>query len=79
MTRQNPWGLFFFVVASLFAIAWPYRGQPARWVAVKTADRPLAAVKSWHYQLDHIDVAKLAKSTLISWLSTTPKKTARYR
>ena len=61
MTRQSSWVLFFFVLAALFAIAWPYRGLPAKWVAVKATERPLAAVKSWHYQLDHIDVAKLAQ------------------
>ena len=60
MTRRSPSLLFLFVLASLFAIAWPYRGLPAKWVGVKMAERPLSSVKSWHYQLDQIDVAKLA-------------------
>lgn len=47
-------------VAALFAAAWPYRGAPARNAANLRMNRPLAAVHSWHYQLDHIDVAALA-------------------
>jgi cysteinyl-tRNA synthetase, unknown class len=61
MTQQASWSLVWLVITALFAIAWPYRHAPAHRVAVLKADRPLAAVRSWHYQLDKIDVAKLAE------------------
>jgi cysteinyl-tRNA synthetase, unknown class len=61
MSRQATWGLFWLVIAALFAMAWPYRGQPAHWVAVTKTERPLAAARSWHYQLDNVDVARLSE------------------
>ncbi len=48
-------------LAVLFALAWPYRDIPARRVAIAKTPRPLAAVATWRYQLDKIDVADLAQ------------------
>ena len=61
MSRQATWALLWLVIAALFALAWPYRDRPAHWAAVRRTEQPLAAVRSWHYQLDHIDVAKLSE------------------
>lgn len=61
MSRQATWILFWLVVAALFALAWPYRGVLAHRVAVSKTERPLAAARSWHYQLDKVDVARLAE------------------
>lgn len=47
-------------LAMIFSITWPYRDRPAAYVAGLTMHRPLAAARSWHYQLDRIDVDKLA-------------------
>jgi cysteinyl-tRNA synthetase, unknown class len=48
-------------LAALFALAWPYRDIPAQSVAIARTPRPLAAVQTWRYQLDKIDVAELAR------------------
>lgn len=47
-------------VGALFAAAWPYRDTPVRLAGNRSMHRPLAQVRSWHYQLDHIDVDRLA-------------------
>lgn len=48
------------LLALVFSVTWPYRGRPAAYVAGLTMHRPLAAARTWHYQLDRIDVGKLA-------------------
>ena len=60
MSEQKSWGLVWLVIAALFVLAWPYRALPAHWIAVRNADRPLMTAKSWHYQLSHVNVDKIA-------------------
>lgn len=59
--KRIPGAVLLLVAAiGLFVAAWPYRDAPARHVANRTMHRPLAAAHSWHYQLDNIDIDKLA-------------------
>jgi cysteinyl-tRNA synthetase, unknown class len=53
------------VVAALavFAFgAWQLRDGPVNWYQAEFGRRPLLAAKTWHYQLDRIDVDEIAKS-----------------
>jgi cysteinyl-tRNA synthetase, unknown class len=54
--------LFIPLVATVmaFALFWPYRHLPAAWMAGYVDAGPLAAARSWHYQLDSIDAGRLA-------------------
>ena len=45
----------------VLALAWPWRDVPFDALAYYTGGRPLAQVKSWHYQLDAVDVDALSK------------------
>ena len=49
------------LAAFVFAMAWPHRHHAAVWVAGRKAPGPLALARTWHYQLDHIDVDKLSR------------------
>ncbi|MEQ1714518.1 MAG: MJ1477/TM1410 family putative glycoside hydrolase [Hyphomicrobium sp.] len=60
MLFQKTWFLPLTIAILLLAIAWPYRDLPVQWTAGLKSAGPLAAVKTWHYQLDNIDVEKLA-------------------
>ena len=59
MSEQKSWALVWLAVAALFVLAWPYRDLPAHWTAVRYAERPLKTARSWHYQLDRVNVDKL--------------------
>jgi cysteinyl-tRNA synthetase, unknown class len=63
MTRQHFHGLMALAIFAAFAATWPYRGDLAQHVANSTMHRPLALAKSWHYQLDHIDIEALASDS----------------
>ena len=43
--------------------AWGWRDVPGHWLAWLNGQRPLYAVKSWHYQLDKGNLGELAKSS----------------
>ncbi len=60
MTEYRSW--VYVAVASLFlfALTWPYRDYPWRIVAAQKSVGPLSSARSWHYQLDNIDVDQLA-------------------
>ena len=60
MFRTTIWWAPWLAVAAAFALTWPCRDLPAHWAAVARTERPLAAVKTWRYQLDRIDVDQLA-------------------
>lgn len=49
------------VAALLLVYAWSWRDVPGNWLAYMRGDRPLYAARSWHYQLDKIDLDQLAK------------------
>ncbi len=59
MSDSKSW--IYFVVASMFvfAVTWPYRDYPWRLAIAQKSAGPLSAAKSWHYQLDNIDVDRL--------------------
>jgi cysteinyl-tRNA synthetase, unknown class len=40
---------------------WTWRDVPGQWFAYMSGNRPLYAAKTWHYQLDKVDVAQLEK------------------
>jgi cysteinyl-tRNA synthetase, unknown class len=42
-------------------LAWSWRDLPGNWRAAQRGERPLLAVKSWHYQLDKLEVETAAK------------------
>ncbi len=44
----------------MFAMTWPYRDYPWRHVAAFKSAGPLTDARSWHYQLDNIDIDRLA-------------------
>ena len=48
-------------VIAVLAFAWPWRDLPGNWYAASSGQRPLLAVKSWHYQLDKLEVETAAK------------------
>jgi cysteinyl-tRNA synthetase len=58
----SPWPaagiLALLVIATL---GWPQRDIPLGAWAALTGQRPLSAVKTWHYQLDSIDIEKMSK------------------
>ena len=56
-----PAALLFSAALALLVIAWPWRDVPGDALAAWRGQRPLAHVKSWHYQLDAVDVEALAK------------------
>ena len=60
MTESKTW--IYLTIASLFlfAITWPYRDYPWRFVAALKPAGPLSATQSWHYQLDNINIDQLA-------------------
>lgn len=62
MFFRSTWMLIAVAVAAAFALAWPYRDIPASRMAAWKTVGPLAAAKTWHYQLDNIDVDKLART-----------------
>lgn len=47
------------IVALLYA--WTWRDVPGHWFAYMSGERPLYAAKTWHYQLDKVDVDQLTK------------------
>lgn len=50
------------VVAVVVAVGWGALSDiPRNWWAAMTGQRPLLAARSWHYQLDAIDVDRLAR------------------
>ncbi|MEQ1612849.1 MAG: MJ1477/TM1410 family putative glycoside hydrolase [Hyphomicrobiaceae bacterium] len=51
------------VVAVIFVLlyAWTWREVPGNWLAHMSGKRPLYAAKTWHYQLDKVDVDQLTK------------------
>ncbi len=62
MSEKKSWGLVWLAIAALFVLAWPYRGLPAHWIAIRNSERPLKVAKSWHYQLSHVNVEKLSQT-----------------
>jgi cysteinyl-tRNA synthetase, unknown class len=50
-------------VAGLAAVlyAWSWREVPGHWLAWQSGARPLYAARSWHYQLDKVDLDQLSK------------------
>jgi cysteinyl-tRNA synthetase len=62
MREDKSWWIVWLVIALCFAAIWPYRGLPAHWAAIRKMDRPLRSAKSWHYQLDKVDVEQLART-----------------
>ncbi len=48
-------------VVALAAAVWAWRDVPGDALAYRNGERPLAHIKSWHYQLDKVDVASLAQ------------------
>ena len=59
----RPWqaAALFLAVAALVAVLWPWRDVPRDALAAWTGHRPLAHVRSWHYQLDAVTVESMAK------------------
>jgi cysteinyl-tRNA synthetase, unknown class len=60
MTDSKNWIYLAVLSLLVFAVTWPYRDYPLRLVAAHKSAGPLTAAKSWHYQLDNIDVDQLA-------------------
>jgi len=60
MPLVKKWIIPLLAVSVLFAAAWPHRDYPARLAAGLKSAGPLASARSWHYQLDNIDVDRLA-------------------
>ena len=60
MTRRTQWWLAAMVIAAVFSSSWPVRHYFARIAANSTMIRPLAAAKTWRYQLTRINVDELA-------------------
>jgi cysteinyl-tRNA synthetase, unknown class len=48
-------------IAALAVAAWAWRDVPGDAYAAWSGNRPLAHVQSWHYQLDQVDIDKLAQ------------------
>lgn len=48
------------LLAALF-FGWGWREVPGNWLAYMNGERPLYAARSWHYQLDKVDIDQLAK------------------
>ena len=48
------------VVLALVLLGWHWRDVPSDALAAWSGKRPLASVKSWHYQLDKVEIASLA-------------------
>jgi cysteinyl-tRNA synthetase, unknown class len=46
--------------AGLLVVAWSWRDVPSDAWTYRNGGRPLAPINSWHYQLDKIDIDKLA-------------------
>jgi cysteinyl-tRNA synthetase, unknown class len=50
------------VLGAAAVLAWSYRDLPGNWYeATYTDKRPLARAKSWHYQLQNVDIDKIAQ------------------
>lgn len=49
------------VLALLFVLAWPIRHAPAHWASALKAQSGLAKARTWHYQLDNINVDALTR------------------
>ena len=49
-----------FGLLAVFAAGWLWRDVPGDAWAYWSGTRPLAGIKSWHYQLDKVDIAALA-------------------
>ncbi len=62
MSRVKACWLPLAILAVLFALAWHVRHAPAHWVSGFKSQGRLAHVRSWHYQLDNIDVDRLART-----------------
>lgn len=45
----------------LILLAWSWRAVASDWLANTSGARPLAGVRSWHFQLQKIDVAEMSK------------------
>ena len=44
----------------LALLAWPWRDVPGDFLAYSRGERPLANIRSWRYQLDKVDVARMS-------------------
>lgn len=55
-TRDAKRGALVLAALVALALAWPWRDVPRDALAAWQGQRPLAHVKSWHYQLDAVDV-----------------------
>lgn len=62
MLVEKRWIIPLVATVAAFAALWPYRDVPAEWMAGRKAGGPLAAARSWHYQLDHIDADRLSQT-----------------
>ncbi len=51
------------VLLALLAViaAWPWRDIPYDWLDAELGNRPLTRARSWHYQLDKVDVDALSR------------------
>lgn len=57
--KRRALAVFAGVLALLYA--WTWRDVPDHWLAYMSGERPLYAAKSWHYQLDKVDIDKLTQ------------------
>ncbi len=50
------------VLGLALLFAWSWRDLPGNWYqATRTSNRPLSRAKSWHYQLQHVDLTRLGQ------------------
>lgn len=62
MLNAKSWWLPLGLILVLFALAWPVRYVPEQWMGAFKSQTPLGHARSWHYQLDNIDVDALART-----------------
>jgi cysteinyl-tRNA synthetase, unknown class len=60
-TMQRTTKLLFLAAAIVASATLLLSDVPGNWLAAQRGERPLLAVKSWHYQLDKLDVDTAAK------------------
>jgi cysteinyl-tRNA synthetase len=60
--RHLKWGAIAIALYWLAGALWEWRDVYHHWSEARTGKRPLLAARSWHYNLDRIDLGKLAAS-----------------
>ena len=53
--------LGFVVLFGVIFLAWSWRDIPGDWLAYRRGERPLTGVRSWHLQLQKVDVAEMSR------------------